>query len=215
MPRQPIPSRDQGDPCRRLDAVPDPVADSQKVGISLNVRDGALPINGLRHRPVGDTTGWYIWAGDLLGDDDFFQPVHVGHLDRWCPDVRRYLALPPGWRFPTATRAGHALPMARDISLFVEYRQSGQTHAWSDGAVAVARHHALFRALLGDPLDGGPFPRRGLPTDLSPEVFELLRALAETGVEPGPDFAVVLDLLESIERRLPDATARIVFWFDP
>lgn len=31
-----------------------------KVGISINVKDGVLPINGLRHPSEGDTTGWYI-----------------------------------------------------------------------------------------------------------------------------------------------------------
>ena len=71
-----------------------------KVGISLNVRDGVVPINGVRHMPEGDTTGWYIWAGEELSDaDDFFKPLHVGHLDRWCPRVIKYLGLSPGWRF--------------------------------------------------------------------------------------------------------------------
>jgi hypothetical protein len=71
-----------------------------KVGIAGNVRDGLLPINGLRHEPAGDTTGWYIWAGDRLSEDpDFFEPLHVEHLDTWCPEVLPYLALPPGWRF--------------------------------------------------------------------------------------------------------------------
>ena len=35
-----------------------------KVGIALNVKDGNFPINGLRHPPEGDTSGWYIWAGE-------------------------------------------------------------------------------------------------------------------------------------------------------
>jgi len=44
---------------------------NMKVGISLNVRDGIYPINGLRHPAEGDTTGWYIWAGEYLSDPDF------------------------------------------------------------------------------------------------------------------------------------------------
>lgn len=52
-----------------------------KVGISRNVRDDILPINGLRHPPAGDTTGWYIWAGGEPSDaPDFFVPLHVEHL---------------------------------------------------------------------------------------------------------------------------------------
>jgi hypothetical protein len=71
-----------------------------KLGIALNVREGAQPINGLRHIPEGDTTGWYIWAGnELLQDLDFFKPLHVAHLDQWCPHARKYLGLGPGWRF--------------------------------------------------------------------------------------------------------------------
>ncbi|MBB5649187.1 hypothetical protein [Pedobacter cryoconitis] len=71
-----------------------------KVGISRNVRDGIWPINGLRHPLEGDTTGWYIWAGEEFSTDpDFFVPLHVKHLNEWCPVVLKYLSLAPGWRF--------------------------------------------------------------------------------------------------------------------
>jgi hypothetical protein len=43
-----------------------------KVGIALNVRNSTTPLNGLRHPPEGNTTGWYIWAGgELSADPDF------------------------------------------------------------------------------------------------------------------------------------------------
>lgn len=61
-----------------------------------------MPLNGLRRSPHADTTGWYIWAGEELSDDpDFFVPLHVEHLADWCPEVIKYLGLPPGWRFLT------------------------------------------------------------------------------------------------------------------
>lgn len=73
---------------------------SLKVGISLNVKEGLLPINGLRHLPEGDTSGWYIWAGEEFSEDpDFFVPLHIEHLEEWCPLVLKYLGLPPGSRF--------------------------------------------------------------------------------------------------------------------
>jgi hypothetical protein len=73
------------------------------VGISRNVREGALPINGLRHPPAGEASGWYIWAGgEPSASDDFFVPLHAAHLDEWCPEVLRYLGLAPGWRFQIA-----------------------------------------------------------------------------------------------------------------
>jgi hypothetical protein len=58
------------------------------------------PVNGLRRPPEGGTSGWYIWAGEEFSyDPDFFVPLHVHHLDDWCPHVVKYLALPPGYRF--------------------------------------------------------------------------------------------------------------------
>jgi hypothetical protein len=73
------------------------------VGIAFNVRDGLMPLNGLRLTPVGETNGWYIWAGgEPSPDPDYFHPLHVEHIDEWCPAVQKYLGLPPGWRFLVA-----------------------------------------------------------------------------------------------------------------
>ncbi|MCG7537887.1 hypothetical protein [Pseudoalteromonas sp. OOF1S-7] len=59
--------------CKELGTEYYPTPRDLKVGISLNVRDGVVPINGLRHSPEGDTTGWYIYAGEELPDSpDFF-----------------------------------------------------------------------------------------------------------------------------------------------
>jgi hypothetical protein len=86
--------------CQRFGATYCASPDTSKVGISLNVREGVTPIHGLRHPPEGDTTGWYIWAGEELSErPDFFKPLHVAHLDAWCPQIKKYLGLPPGWRF--------------------------------------------------------------------------------------------------------------------
>jgi hypothetical protein len=37
-----------------------------------------VPVNGLRHPPKADATGWYIWAGagDSSSEPDFFVPPH-------------------------------------------------------------------------------------------------------------------------------------------
>lgn len=89
--------------CARFGVKPLVCQPHFKVGISRNVREGILPINGLRVKAEGDTTGWYIWAGEEWSDDpDFFVPLHVEHLERWCPNVLPYLSLPTGWRFLTA-----------------------------------------------------------------------------------------------------------------
>lgn len=72
-----------------------------KVGIANNVKNKALyPVNGMRHNPDGDTTGWYIWAGtEFYEEPDFFVPLHVEHIENWRPEILKYLALPPGYRF--------------------------------------------------------------------------------------------------------------------
>lgn len=70
-----------------------------KVGISISVREGELPVHGLRHPLEDGTTGWYIWSGEYSTEPDFFKPLHVKHLEEWCPWILKYLGLPPGWRF--------------------------------------------------------------------------------------------------------------------
>jgi hypothetical protein len=93
--------------CKAWAAPFAPVGGELKLGIAENVKSGALPIHGLRHPSDGDTTGWYIWAGGEPSDaPDFFKPLHVSHLDEWCPGIKRFLGLAPGWRFLT-DMAGH------------------------------------------------------------------------------------------------------------
>lgn len=70
-----------------------------KVGLSSGVVAGQRPLHGVRHLPEGDTSGWYIWAGEYSASEDFFQPVHVYHLESQQPILTRYLGLAPGWRF--------------------------------------------------------------------------------------------------------------------
>ena len=73
-----------------------------KLGFANNTL-GKLPLNGLRHPPTGDTNGWYIWCGEELSQEpDFFVPLHTGHLIDRCPEVMRFLGLPPGSRFLVA-----------------------------------------------------------------------------------------------------------------
>ena len=65
-----------------------------KLGEMESVWSSLLPINGLRHKLVGDTTGWSIWTGEELSQaDDFFQPVHVRHFAEMKPEVIPYLGL--------------------------------------------------------------------------------------------------------------------------
>ena len=87
--------------CRKHNASYVPPGNNLKVGIAENVMEHVYPINGLRVPPEGGTAGWYIWAGEgePSTDPDFFKPLHVAHLEDWCPEAIPYLGLPPGWRF--------------------------------------------------------------------------------------------------------------------
>ena len=85
--------------CKKHNVEFCPAPPDSKLGIALNVREGLVPIHGLRHPPERGTCGWYIWAGEYSEDSDFFVPLHVSHLNEWCSSVEKYLGLPPGWRF--------------------------------------------------------------------------------------------------------------------
>ena len=82
--------------CEQYGAAPVATPDDHKVGLA---RTGDGPIHGLRQPPEGETSGWYIWRGELTQAEDFFSPLHAVHLPNELPEVVRFLALPPGWRF--------------------------------------------------------------------------------------------------------------------
>jgi hypothetical protein len=85
--------------CAKYGVTPFPCNSSQKLGISLSVREGVVPIHGMRHNPTAETSGWYVWAGEWSDSADFFKPLHVEHLKTWCPRILPMLQLAPGWRF--------------------------------------------------------------------------------------------------------------------
>ena len=88
--------------CEKVGAKPYACPPELKVGISRSALDGELPLNGLRHLDVKDTTGWYIWGGTELSQaENFFLPMHVSHLKERCALALKFLLLPPGWRFLT------------------------------------------------------------------------------------------------------------------
>jgi hypothetical protein len=84
--------------CERVGSVVVSVDPEMKIGVAIATL-GMLPLNALRHPPENGTAGWYIWGGECLSrDDDFFQPLHAGHLAEHAPQLVPYLALAPGWR---------------------------------------------------------------------------------------------------------------------
>ena len=85
--------------CEKQGVEPIKPEPGSKLGVALSTL-GQEPINGLRHPPEKGTNGWYIWCGNSLSDEeDFFQSLHVEHIDEYLPLVKKYLDLPPGYRF--------------------------------------------------------------------------------------------------------------------
>jgi hypothetical protein len=96
----------QRETCARLRLDYLPCEPHLKIGIARNVREGVLPIHGLRHAPEGDTSGWYIWAGgEPSADEEFFVPIHASHVNEWSPLIEPFLGLPVGYRFLIAPDA--------------------------------------------------------------------------------------------------------------
>ena len=95
-------NREQELVCARFGVKPDVPEPLQKLGIAPQTLH-LEPLNGLRHRAEGSTCGWFSGGGtELSHDPDFFVPLHVTHMSERCPQVVKYLALPPGWRFLAA-----------------------------------------------------------------------------------------------------------------
>jgi hypothetical protein len=99
----PEPSKAQFEICRKNGVSPDPPNPLSKLGISRTFSSRDFPLNGLRHPAEEGTNGWFLWSGsELSHDPDFFVPLHAMHIKERFPEIEKYLALPPGWRFLVA-----------------------------------------------------------------------------------------------------------------
>lgn len=78
-----------------------PPVPGTKLGIAIATLS-KVPVHGVRLAPTETTCGWYIHAGEEWSDaEDFFQPLCIEHLERYCAFALPFLGLPPGWRFMT------------------------------------------------------------------------------------------------------------------
>ncbi len=84
--------------CRRYACKFVASSTESKTGLAIQTL-GLRPLHGLRHPPTDGATGWYIWAGELSVEADFFFPIHTSHLTEKLPQVVKFLGLPPGSRF--------------------------------------------------------------------------------------------------------------------
>jgi hypothetical protein len=93
-------SKKQREICNTYAAQYTPLDWGLKVGVSVNLFSGEMPVNGCRVVASETTCGWYLWAGETFSEAaDWFEPIHAHHLLQKLPEVIPYLGLPTGWRF--------------------------------------------------------------------------------------------------------------------
>jgi hypothetical protein len=90
-------STEQIEVCARFRSDVVPADPNLKVGIALATLT-LLPLNAVRMNEENGTCGWYIYGGEYSDNPEFYQPLHVAHLAKYCPQIIPYLALAPGWR---------------------------------------------------------------------------------------------------------------------
>jgi len=86
--------------CQQYSAPFSNAADDSICGVAISTLS-LRPLNGLRHPLSADTSGWYVWGGEFSDRVDFFQPMHTKHFRESCPQIVKFLGLPPGYRFLT------------------------------------------------------------------------------------------------------------------
>lgn len=92
---------DQKRLCKKYGATFFDTPISLRIAVSKNIFSNLVPVNGLRHPPEGNMSGWYVWSGEgtFKEDPNFFEPVCIDHIPELKPEIVKYLGLPPGWRF--------------------------------------------------------------------------------------------------------------------
>lgn len=90
--------REQHEVCERFGAPFTPPRADQMVAVSVGVYEGD-PVQGVRYHAPDHMTGWYATTARFNGDTRTLTVEHLYHLTAKRPDLARYVALPPGYRF--------------------------------------------------------------------------------------------------------------------
>jgi hypothetical protein len=90
--------RDQNAICEKYGAdFAPPRADKLSV-ISQGVLEG-LPVQGVRYPSPDHMSGWWITTDEYDGDVATLRHEHTYHVTSARPELAKFLALPPGFRF--------------------------------------------------------------------------------------------------------------------
>ncbi len=89
--------------CRKFGAAFEPPRPDRLTVISKGVLEG-LPVQGVRYPSPEPMSGWWITTDLYDGDTKSLQREHTYHITAARPDLAKYLALPPGFRFDLGVR---------------------------------------------------------------------------------------------------------------
>jgi hypothetical protein len=90
--------KDQHLVCQQLGAAFEPPRGDQLSMISKGVFEG-LPVQGVRYASPDHMSGWWISTDQYDGNIKSMRQEHTYHVTCARPDLAKYLALPPGYRF--------------------------------------------------------------------------------------------------------------------
>lgn len=90
---------DQHATCTRAQAAFTPPNPAQMVAISEGVIEGDYPLSGIRYDAPPHMSGWYLTTERYNGDIETMRVEHMYHVTAVRPELARYIALPPGYRF--------------------------------------------------------------------------------------------------------------------
>lgn len=91
--------RDQKRVCREHGASLDPPTPLCLIACSDGVLEGRSPIGGTRYRYTGKMSGWFLSTDLYDGTNNTVKLHHAYHVTAARPELAKYLALPPGYRF--------------------------------------------------------------------------------------------------------------------
>ena len=90
--------KDQHVICKAYEADFQPPRPDKLTVISKGVLEG-LPVQGVRYPSPDHMSGWWITTAQYEGNIDTLTHEHTYHITAARPDLAKYLALPPGFRF--------------------------------------------------------------------------------------------------------------------
>jgi hypothetical protein len=85
--------------CANAGAEFDPPRGDQMCAVSDSVFKTGDPLEGVRYRDPSHMSGWYINTQDFRGSIREMRIEHLYHLTSVRPELAKFLALPPGYRF--------------------------------------------------------------------------------------------------------------------